>query len=277
MKHHFKQFILLILTIILLSACADETVDTTPLPPTEVVNATPEPIPTNTPSPTNTPLPEPTSEPTATIAPTETPQPSPTPVPQIAGIITDAVTGVGVADAFVEAIRVDSPGISYQTTTNEQGAYMFFEMESAEYAVRVIAEGYAYEFYDNVIASGKAEYLSVQSGQSLTNIDFDLNEGGSIAGFVYGDEGETAVSDAGIFVRPVGFEVDLGIYTETGADGSYIVSNLALGEYVVMVKHSNWIQQHFENVNSWDNADPVKVEPSQITNDIDFILEKGGS
>lgn len=42
------------------------------------------------------------------------------------------------------------------------------------------------------------------------------------------------------------------------------------------IRHPEWIQQHYEGVNAWDSADPVRVEPLQVTT-IDFILEKGGN
>jgi hypothetical protein len=245
--------------------------------PTITVTPTSTPIPADTPTPTTPPSPTPTSTPTATHTP------SPTPALSISGRVTDAATRQGIGGARVAAQHVDQYGWEwpYSAVTASDGNYALFDLPTGGYVVRVVASGYAREYWDNVTPSHEATVLEVSAGATPLSIDFVLAEGGSISGHVYRSEGSTPIEEAEVFVRPSKYANDDGFWVVTGADGAYKVEGLSLGNFKVMAEAPGFAGGRYndgaEGTYGWNNAADVMVSPPVTIPDIDINLHRAAS
>jgi hypothetical protein len=164
-------------------------------------------------------------------------------------------------------------------TTASDGGYALFGLATGDYVVRVIAPGYAREYYDNVTASHEAEIIQVTALHEASGIDFKLTEGGSISGHIYQSDGVTPVVRAKVFVRPSKYYRDQGFGAITDADGSYTIENLPLGSFKVTAQAGGYVElvQYYNDVYGWNNASDVVVTPPDDTAGIDINLERAGS
>jgi len=145
--------------------------------------------------------------------------------------VTDAATGQGIAGATVEArLAAGLHGWDYSATTASDGSYAIFGLPTGDYVVRVIASGYAREYYDNVTLSREAKIIHVTALRETPGIDFDFTEGGSISGYVYDNGTGRAIERADILVYPSSEWSGNTFRTTIASDGSYVVENLALGK-----------------------------------------------
>ena len=230
----------------------------------------------NTPTATPTPTAIPTATPTPTPTPTATPAPTPTPVPSLSGRVTDVATRQGIGGARIEA-QLAGRGWDYSATTASDGNYAMFGLPTGDYVVRVIASGYAREYYDNVNPSHEATLIHVAGDEGGSGIDFGLNEGGSISGHIYQSDGVTPISGARVFVRPSKHGFDEGFYATTDSTGYYWVDGLSLGNYKVTVEASGYAMlRYYGGVYGWNNATDVKVNPPDTTPNIDVSLDLAG-
>ena len=198
--------------------------------PTETPTATETPIgETPTPTATETPIGE-TPTPTATETPIgETPTPTPTPcVGNIAGQVTDAVTGAPIADATVVLAQGNTPIDSI--TTNDQGAYAFQGVDCGDYIVAV----QPVTGYENATP----QQATVADGVT-TQVDFSLTASAPTTGNITG-----TVSDADTGSPIAGATVAYGEGTSpqdftpidsttTGANGTYTFDDVEAGSYLV--------------------------------------------
>ncbi|HUV88573.1 MAG TPA: carboxypeptidase regulatory-like domain-containing protein, partial [Anaerolineae bacterium] len=190
--------------------------------------------PTATPLPAKTPTATPTQAPTP--RPTDTPMPTPTPVPSLSGRVTDAPTGQGIGGARIEAGPAGNggPGMrewNHTAITASDGSYAMFDLPAGDYLVRIVATGYAREYWDNATPSDEATLVTVSTGVTLAGIDFALTEGGSISGHIYQSDGTTPIVGAWVLVRPSKYVSDDGFWATTDAEGAYSVAGLPLGNF----------------------------------------------
>ncbi len=175
-----------------------------------------------------------------------------------------------IAGATVEVTRMD-PGGWWEATTESDGSYKVTGLPvlTYDYTVRAFKEGFAREYYDNVVFSNEASVIRVNARMKATDIDFYLNEGGSISGHVYEDGTQEPIEGARIRIVPSGEGNDAGFHTVTDPNGSYSIGCLALGSYNVRVEAIGFIKQQLD--------EDVKVTPPSNTPNIDFLLSRGGS
>jgi hypothetical protein len=191
--------------------------------------------------------------------------------------VTNAVTGQGIAGAIVEARRAEH-GWDYSTRTASDGSYALFSLATGDYVVRVIAPGYAREYYDNVTPSSEAEIVHVTPLRETSGIDFKLTEGGSLSGHIYQSDGITPIAGAEVFVRPSKYFRDEGFHAVTDSDGSYSVENLYLGEFRIFAGAEGYAKlKYYGGTYDWNKAPDVVVTPPDDTSGIDISLEIAGS
>ncbi len=289
--------LLLVLSGLLLTACGGmPTPDLEATAQAALPTATSTPRPTETPAPTDTPKPSATPTPTSTATPTPTntatstptstrtptPTSTPTPVPSLSGRVTDAATGRGIAGATVEVWKPALAGVhdwAASATTASDGGYALFGLATGNYVVRVIAPGYAREYYDNVTASHEAEIIQATTLHEASGIDFKLTEGGSISGHIYQSDGVTPLAGAEVNVRPGKYRYDAGFWATTDANGGYTVENLPLGNFRVTAYSEGYVEdvKFYDEVYGWNNALDVVVTPPDDTSEIDINLDLAGS
>lgn len=183
----------------------------------------------------------------------------------------DGITPIG--GATVEALGV-SPGTPFMTstTTGPTGSYSL-SLPTGSYRIRAKAPGYAREYYDNVTPSNLATVINVTEGSSTT-VDFNLTEGGAIAGHIYQSDGVTPIANARLFVTPaLYYWLDDGFNTNSSADGSYVVDGLALGQYKMQIQADGFAMEYYEDGYFWDTAKNINVIPPSTTSGVDTKLD----
>jgi len=195
-----------------------------------------------------------------------------TELPSISGHIYQ-VDGQPISGATIEIMRMDDEGW-WETATESDGSYKVTGLATGDYKVRTFKQGFAREYYDNVVFSNEATIVHLTGP---VDIDFYLNEGGSISGNVHDKESGHPIEEAHVGVRPSNHS-DEGFEAITDSNGSYIVEGLALGNYKVTAETSGYaMRKYYDEVYGWDNAANVKVIPPETTSNINISLELAGS
>lgn len=215
----------------------------------------------------------------------------------IAGTVKDgddvAIEGVKVS-AFVQDFQeiVGIPFLSLRwpvATTDENGAYKITGLKDGNYLVSaaLIPDKGAplVMFWENTYDYDKATLVEITNGANITGIDFkfeNTNPTGAISGTVEDVEGNPL---PGIWITVwASFDsVFFGYfghwnYIETNEKGEYRIDNLWPGEYIVSATRWQWWDYetiYYDGVEELADATPVKVENDVVTENINFVFEKG--
>ncbi|MBK8139213.1 MAG: hypothetical protein IPK52_25915 [Chloroflexi bacterium] len=202
----------------------------------------------------------------------------------ISGILTeaDSITPITAGQVCVNDFVTDA-GMGC-VPINPDGTYQVQRLEPGSYRVSAEAAGHIGEMFDNLpIYSDQnlATAVVVTGGADTPDINFALDLGGSISGHVYANDGITALANIPVDIDGGGFG------RCTGSDGSYEITDLALGTYTVHAGGQGWPQcpgdlhmsEWWEESNSPGLADPIILAPGPTQNraGIDFTLDVGGT
>lgn len=177
---------------------------------------------------------------------------------------------------FVEGFGAD---------TKNDGSYSIENILPGTCTVRTgppIDTWYAGEFYDSKYTCETADHVVVTEGNNTPNIDFTLDEGGSITGHVFDEDTGEPLKDISLFPwMPNGYitaSIAMTLY-----DGSYKFV-LKPGEYIIgtgmgsdCVLGYKYIPEWYDNAYDMDNATLVSVTLHNETSGIDIYLAKSGS
>lgn len=188
----------------------------------------------------------------------------------ISGKVTDEQTGDELADVTV---RVNGPSYTY-TTTEADGTYILNDLKPGEYTVYTSStSGYVDEYYNNVFESSTATLVSVNYGSDTPNIDFALNLPGSISGRVTDECTGDGLADVTVRIDGPSYGS-----VKTEEDGSYVIENLAPGDYTVYTAYTDgYVDEFYDNQLDESSATVVTVNSGVTTPDIDFALNTFGS
>ena len=218
----------------------------------------------------------------------------PSAAPQQAGTITGTVlsaqTGAGVAGASV-SFRTPAGDAAGYTLTNAVGFYTSPGLAPGTYYVTVMTtSALVSELFDNVPCPGGGCGVSagtpvlVEAAVTTQNIDFELAQGGRIAG--------TVTNEA--TAEPVG-NVIIRFYTSTGVPagqvvtdsvGGYLSAGLPTGIYYLeafVPRGLGLMDEWYSNIScvgvpcSVTMGTPVPVTAPETTTNIDFTLTPGGT
>ena len=115
-----------------------------------------------------------------------------------------------------------------------------------------------------------ASPVNITAGGMVNGINFQLDMGGGISGFVYQEDGVTPITGAWVYAMDQSFNYMNGGNNQ--ADGSYLIQGLPEGSYYLAVQANGFGGVYYENGYDDPHAIPVKVTPPLITPDIDFHL-----
>jgi protocatechuate 3,4-dioxygenase beta subunit len=195
----------------------------------------------------------------------------------ISGKVTTESGGAPIANAMINVYAKDNPFYYGYANTQSDGTYRVEGLKTAQYYVTVWANGYISEYYDNARTPDLATPVAVTEPNETANVNFALGTGGSISGIVT-DEAGNPISGALIdayFANSDSLFL-IGYTTISERDGSYKISGLQAGEYLVLAYAWNQWSYAFEwykNVSTPDLATPVPVTEGQVTTGIDFALD----
>ena len=188
----------------------------------------------------------------------------------ISGRVTDA-QGNGLGGVSVNADAGSGYGWA---TTAEDGTYVVTDLPAGDF--RVCFDdwdgNYAFECYDNQPDSDSADLVTLSLGEQISDIDAQLDVGGSISGRVTDPDG-SGLGGVDVFVSsPEGFFIGGAI---TAGDGTYVVNGLPAGEFRVCFDdwNGNFAFECYDNQPDSDSADPVTLSLGEQISDIDAQLE----
>jgi hypothetical protein len=201
-------------------------------------------------------------------------------------VVTDT-QGDPIEDAWVCADPYDFDGSGECADTLSNGTYTITGLATGNYVVEAEADGYLDEYYDGVREWDDADPVTVVEGEDTPDIDFSLDEEGTISGVVK-DAAGNPIQGAWVAASPT---VALGaVYPAaisppplppggssgyTDSDGEYTIRGLATGGYIVSAGRDGYQTQYYDGVAGEDDATPVGVVEEEDTPDIDFSLALG--
>src|SRR4030042_3664155 len=105
---------------------------------------------------------------------------------------------------------------------------------------------------------------------------------GSIAGYVYEEDGTTPISGAVVYAYDWSVDIALGPTTAAGlgysaTNGSYYILGLDTGNYRVVAHADGYYSEYYNNAAAPSTASQVAVTDPNQTAGINFTLAEGGS
>ena len=183
-----------------------------------------------------------------------------------------------IEDVWVYAYDYTTDSWAGDAQTGSDGSYTIPGLDTGTYRVEVDTYGTKYisEYYDNK-AYSDATGVSVTQGQETSGINFVLELGGTITGTVTRASDDSIVDDGYVDV----YDATTGNYVTDAWiewDGSYTVSGLAAGTYILWVyPYDDLVSEYYDGVQEWDSATAVSVAKGETKSGIDFSLETSGS
>jgi hypothetical protein len=194
-----------------------------------------------------------------------------TPIPNI-----NLVAGIVTGD-FVEGFGDHS---------KSDGSYLIEGIPPGTYTVRIgreMVNWYAGEFYDAKLTCNTADQVVVSEGSNTPNINFTLDEGGSITGHVFDEDTGEPLEDIELFACLPDGDCCTTPIAMTSYDGSYKFV-LKPGEYLIgtgtesfHVLGYKYVPEWYGNAYDWSNAALVNVTLHHESSGIDLYLARSGS
>jgi hypothetical protein len=186
----------------------------------------------------------------------------------VSGTVRNA-DGTTLANATVNIQRQNGTAVA-TTTTDANGAYTFHQLGADTYLIRASLAGYASTWYGNgAVHQDQAQTIAVAESQDVTGKDITLAAGGSISGTVTPQPAKTGT--AGVLATAHGDWYWAGV----GTDGTYALTNLPTGDYIVQFYAVGYMSEYYNDVTSSGSATTVHVTAGATTSGIDAVLTAG--
>ncbi len=206
----------------------------------------------------------------------------------IAGRVTDASSGLPLANVGVNVNSYDDNQGFGNADTDSSGYYTVTGVAAGDYRLAVndpnrIPDGYAMQYYDQTRDYNSAGRVTVSSGGLVTGIDFQLEPGGVITGYVRDDGGQPL---AGINLNFSAVNADWGHGSCSDQDGYYEMRALPYHEYVASAANgwnfctnqpNSYVAQFFDHQPDWNSANSITLDSgTTLYTEINFDLAAGG-
>jgi len=192
----------------------------------------------------------------------------------ISGLVATEADSLPIPGALVMVYESET-GFHRRGYSDESGAYTVRGLRTGRYYVRVVAEGFEPELYDNAAHRGEATLVDVTAPDDTPDIDFYLKKHvdrrGTIVGAVWSAKDQTPIM--GAFIVAVSPRDRVPHFTFTGPFGFYRLTDLPAGKYFVFSGAEGFVGEFYDNAFRFKNADPVMVRHGQVTAGINFDLK----
>jgi RHS repeat-associated protein len=214
---------------------------------------------------------------------------------EIAGRVTEAGTGAGLAGIFVCAMPAEGFISGHCAQSGPNGEYAIPNLASGGWKVSFTAPtgmNFIAQYYAGKATYGEASTVTTSPGSVSAGIDAVLQVGGEIKGKVTAKASGSPI--AGIEVCPVpvvttppggGSPVPAAAYSggcaTTGASGEYTAEKVPTGEYRVYFTPSfnstlNYLRQGYYGKSRISEGTPIAVVAGGVRSGIDAALDPGG-
>jgi hypothetical protein len=190
---------------------------------------------------------------------------------------SDGITPIGGVEVYVQPSG-ESFDDGFRAYTASDGSYTIEGLALGEYGAVAKARGWVVQYYDNTSRKDYVTDVVVTPPQDTPNINFSLSRGGSISGFVHESDGVTPVQGVEVLVYGPVMPGRRGGATRTQANGSYVISDLPVGDYrVEACNKPGFACEYYDSKYVQAAADMVTVREGSDTSGINFTLDAGGS
>ena len=197
----------------------------------------------------------------------------------ISGTVTDE-TGP-ITDATVNLFRQDGTVGSAAQGLQPGGVFEFRRLPAGTYVLRTSGTGYRTEFYDDATSSSGATLLTLTAGETRSGLSVSLMSVGSISGTVTTEQGAPI---AGMPLQAwVPGRGDFYGAT-TAADGTYTISGVPAGEYLLQFQtwavpgHADqYVNEWWNDSRSFATATRLVLTPGEHRTGVDADLELAAS
>lgn len=158
--------------------------------------------------------------------------------------------------------------------TDAEGMYVISGLPAGTYVVMAEKIGFYRQWYDDVDSEDLATPVVLGATEVKEDIDFALKQrefkSGAISGLVKDEVTELPVEGAHVFAIPLTFGTPKVVVT--GPDGSYEISELKTGTYIVVAWAEGYVGEFYKDTQRWFKAERIPVQENQVTSGIDFDL-----
>ncbi len=195
----------------------------------------------------------------------------------IQGQVRDA-GGNPIAGAMVSAQPEPPPPgpIPPITPTVSDGAGNYtLTVPTGLYRVWASKFGFATEYYTNTFEINAAQMISVAPAANVANINFFLDPGGAITGFLKNALSQP-ITNAKVTAQPAGGG-NWGIGSmPVDAAGIYTITGVPVGPFKVRAEAPGFVSEYFNNTLDVNTAQTVTISAGAIISNINFNLDLGG-
>ncbi len=186
----------------------------------------------------------------------------------ISGHVYQADGVTPLSEAFIQARLAD--GTYGAGMSNTDGSFSITGAPPGDNLVIAQYSGYVYKYYDNVYNSSQASLVRVNIAQNTSNIDFSLEPGGLISGYVYGIDGTTPVSGATISVTD---QTNRTWQTSSSSNGSYTTLYLPAGDYTLKAEAAGYLTEYFDGAVTANDATAITVQIGNTIEAVNFTID----
>ncbi|MCP4214521.1 MAG: choice-of-anchor D domain-containing protein [bacterium] len=199
---------------------------------------------------------------------------------RITGTVTDAASGPGLENVWVEIVDLNNQWV-YTANTNSDGSYSAC-LAPAVYKIRYrpqqVAGYYSFQWWENGTNFDNAAEVTVAQGQTTGGLDVALSAGGAVSGLVTDAATGLPLRDYNVSVNSTDNNW-LG-YAATDINGVYTIKGLPPGNckiYYWSTTTGNYVSQWYNNKANFESADEVTILAGQVTGDINVDAVLAGT
>jgi carboxypeptidase family protein len=197
----------------------------------------------------------------------------------ISGAVTDAATGYPLGGTSI--VLTDDAGHQVYSAlspiTQPDGSYVINHLAPGSYKVEFSSVGaLAFQYYNDANTLGSASSVTVSAGQTATNINGALVQGGTLAGVV--TDASTGQGIAYGYLEVLDTKGNLVTYGYTEPNGHYQIHGIAPGSYYLQVAaYNNGLSQveYYGGSRTLAGAKLVTIAPGATTAGIDVSVAPG--
>jgi hypothetical protein len=206
----------------------------------------------------------------------------------ITGRVIEAASGLPLEDIEVRVEEYDNNDYDSRAWTDASGYYTITGLITDDYRIDAndyngVPPVFARQYYSGTTSRDDAWRVTVGEDETVPDINFSLEPGGSISGQVV--DQVTGIPIPNINVEAIQTEFSGGDGACTDNDGNFDFTGLPYGEHVIVAGRSwNWcldqpslyLEEYYDNVHNYDLATPITLGATQdIVTGIDFTMDVG--